>query len=116
MNVNRRRQVGRELREELFDAVHDLDDVRAGLALDVEDDRGRFVHPCRKRGVFDCVGHVGHVGKNHRRAVGGVGDDQGGVILAGEQLVVGIDFVGLLGAVEVAQGLVDAGLLERRAQ
>ena len=68
-NVHCRRQVGLELRQKLFDAVNDLDDVRAGLALDVDDDRRRLVHPRRELGVFHVVNHVRHVGQNHRRAV-----------------------------------------------
>ena len=40
-DLHRRRQSALELRQELLDAVDDLDQVGAGLALDVDDDRRR---------------------------------------------------------------------------
>ena len=50
----------------------------------------------------------------HGRAVA-VGDDDVGVVGAGEQLIVGADGVGLARAVEVALGLIDVGGAERGA-
>ena len=59
-----------------LDAVDHLDDVGAGLALDVDDDgrRRRSAHAAR-RDVLGAVDDVGHVGEPHRRAVA-IGDDQ----------------------------------------
>ena len=113
-NINRRGQVGLDLRQKLFDAVNDLDDVRAGLALDVDDDRRRLVHPRRELRVFHVVNHVRHVGQNHRRAIL-IRDDERAVILAGEKLIVGVDFISLLRPVKISLRLIDAGLLQRGA-
>ncbi len=43
-----------QLRQQLLDAVDDLDDVGAGLALDVQDDRRRLVGPGQRAGVFSA--------------------------------------------------------------
>ena len=40
-HLHRSGQGGLELGQQLLDAIHDLDDVGAGLPLDVEDDRRR---------------------------------------------------------------------------
>ena len=56
-----------------------------------------------------------HVGQHHRRAVA-VGDDNLSIVVAGDQLVVGVDLVILARPVEVAFGGVHAGLGQRRAQ
>ena len=45
------------------------DDVGAGLALDVEDDRRRRVHPGAELGVLGAVDDRGDVAQPHRRAV-----------------------------------------------
>ena len=47
-DVDRRRQRRLQLRQQLLDAVDHLDDVGAGLALDVEDDRRRRRSPTRR--------------------------------------------------------------------
>ncbi len=44
-HFDRSRQRGAQLRQQLLDAVHYGDDVRAGLPLDVHDHGGRLVHP-----------------------------------------------------------------------
>ena len=58
-----------QLRQQLLDAVDDLDHVGAGLALDVDDDRRRLVRPGREPHVLGVVDHVGDVGQADRRAV-----------------------------------------------
>ena len=73
--------------QERLDAVDDLDDVRARLALDVHDDGRRLVHPGGLLHVLGVVDDVGHVGEMHGGAVP-VGDDEGLVLLAREELVV----------------------------
>ena len=50
--------VARSLRQQRFHAVGGLDDVRAGLALDVHDDRGLAVHPAGQADILDVVNHV----------------------------------------------------------
>ena len=102
-------QRGAQLRQQRLDAVDDGDDVRAGLALDVQDDGRRLVHP---RGLLDVLGVVDdgrHVGEVDGRAVP-VGDDERAVLVAREELIVGADRVRLLRAVEGALGLVDVRL------
>ncbi len=51
-DVHRRRQGALQLGQQLLDAVDDLDDVGAGLALDVDDHRRGVVHPGRLLDVF----------------------------------------------------------------
>ncbi len=51
----------RELGKERLDAIGDLDDVGARLALDVENDGALIVRPRRELGVLDAVGDLGHV-------------------------------------------------------
>ena len=114
-DLDGRRQRGLQLRQKFFDAVHHGDDVRAGLALNVQDDRRIFVGPRGLANVFRAVDDGGHIGEPHRRAVA-VGDDDGAVAVAGNQLVIGADGVSLMLAVERAFGLVDVGLAQRGAQ
>ena len=55
-----------KLRQQLVDAVDDGDDVGAGLALNVDDDRGLPVHP---RGLLRVLGRIddrGHIGGANR--------------------------------------------------
>src|SRR5205823_12079521 len=59
----------------IFDVVHHLDDVGGGLALDVEDDGRRQVHPRCELGVLGAVDGFRYVGEPHRGAVL-VGDDE----------------------------------------
>ena len=58
-----------ELRQQLFDVVHDLDRVRAGLALDGEHDGAGVVIPARHLVVLHAVGHVAQFLQTHRIAV-----------------------------------------------
>ncbi len=109
------RQAGLQLRQQLLDAVHHGDDVGAGLALDVDDDRGLAVHPGGLLGVLGGIDDGGHVGGAHRGPVA-IGHDDRLVIGAGKQLVVGADGVRLAGAVERALGLVHVGGGDGRAQ
>ena len=50
-----------QLRQQRLDAVDDLDHVRAGLALDVDDDRRDLVRPGGEADVLRAVDHVGDV-------------------------------------------------------
>ena len=52
-----------QLRQQRLDAIDDLDDVRPGLPLDVENHRRRVVHPGGLPDVLGVVDDVGHVGQ-----------------------------------------------------
>ncbi len=115
LDLDRRRQRRLQLRQQLLDAVDDLDDVGAGLALDIDDDRRLLVGPRREPGILGAVDDVGDVGQAHRRAVA-VRDDHALVIAGGLELIVGIDRRRPSGAVEAALGLVRIGIAYRGAQ
>ncbi len=104
-----------KLRQQLLDAVDDGDDVGAGLALNVDDDRRLAVHPC---GLLRILRRI-HDRRNIRSADGGavaIGDDDRLVVVAGEKLVVGVDGERLAHAVQRALGLVDVRRGNGRAQ
>src|ERR1035437_3829452 len=115
LDLHRRGQRGLQARHQGLDAVHDGDDVGAGLALNVEDHGGRGVHPRRGLDVLGVVDGAGDIGELDRCAVM-KGDDQRQVVLGGQELVVGADGVRLLLAIEVALGLVDVGAGDGGAQ
>ena len=114
LHLDRGGQRGGELRQQPLDPVDHADDVRARLALDVHDDGGYAVHPRRLLHVLGVVLHVGDVREADGRAVP-IGDDQLPVVVAREQLIVGVDRVRLRGALEVALRLVDVRLRDRGA-
>ena len=72
---DRRRQRLTERGQYLLDAVDDLDDVRAGLALNVDDERRRGVHPRLEAAVLRRDFDPRDVGKPDRRVIA-VGDDR----------------------------------------
>src|SRR6266566_2109241 len=115
LHVNGRGERGLELPEKLFHAVHDGDDVCAGLALNIENDGGILVGPGSLPGVFHAIDNRGDVGQPYRSAVA-VRDDERAVTVAGNKLIVRADGVGLMEAVEGALGHVDVGLAQRGAQ
>ncbi len=84
------RQRGRQLRQQLLDAVDDLDDVGAGLALDVDDERRRRVHPGGELVVLGADLDRRDVAQPDRRAVA-IGDDGVEIIVGVADLVVGVD-------------------------
>ena len=55
-----------EPRQQRLDAVDGLDDVGAGLTLDVDDHRGLAVEPAGELGVFEAVDDGGDVAEPHR--------------------------------------------------
>jgi hypothetical protein len=114
-DVDPRRQGGLQLRQLLLDAVDDLDDVGARLALHVEDDRRHGVAPGRELDVLGAVLHLGDVGEPHRRAVL-IGDDEVAIGGGRLQLVVGVDRVGARRPVEIALRRVDVGGADGGAQ
>ncbi len=62
-DVDRGGQRRLQLRQQLLDAVDDLDHVGAGLALDVDDDRRLLVRPGGEARVLGAVDDVGDVGR-----------------------------------------------------
>ena len=102
-------------RQYAFDAVDHLDDVRAGLALNVDDQRRRRVHPGLEAGVLGRDLDPRDVGQPDRRAVA-VGDDRVRVILRVADLIVGVDRRGLRRPVEISLRRVDVEIGDRRAQ
>ena len=101
--------------QELFDPVHYLDNVGAGLALDVDDDGRSSVHPRGELYVFSVVYDGGDVGKRHRGVVP-IGDHQGFVVAAPQELVVGADGVGVSQAVEISLSQIHVRRRNRVAQ
>ena len=101
-----RRQGALELGQELFMRFTTSMTFAPGCLWILTYHRRGVVHPGRLLHVLRVVDDVRHVGKRHRRAVS-IGDDQGPVVLARQELVVGPDNIGLPRAVEAALGLVD---------
>ena len=60
-DIDRGRQCGLKVRQQLFYAVHHVNDVRAGLPPDIHDDGRRVIHPGGKTGVLNPIDDVGHV-------------------------------------------------------
>ena len=86
--LDRGRDGRRERREQRLDAVDGLDDVRAGLSSDDDDDRARTVCPTGDAPVLDVVEDVGDVPESDGRSVV-VREHERLVGLGGRQLVVG---------------------------
>ena len=108
------RQIALQCRQQLLNAINDLDNVGARLPLDVHDDSGSRIHPCRLLHVFDAIDYRSDIGKHYGGAVV-IGDDDILKIAAGQKLVVGVDLVILLRAVKVPFGLVEARRLQGAA-
>ena len=104
-----------QLRQQLLDVVHDLDRVRAGLALHVEDDRRNCVHPGRELGVFRSPDDLRDIAQPHRCSIA-IGDDQVAVGIGILQFVVGVDRIGAQRAIESALRRVDIGIADGGAQ
>src|SRR5581483_5157556 len=76
---------------------------------------GRTVDPGRLLYVLGAVHHVSDVGNSNWSAVS-VGNDDGLVLIAANELIVGLDGPRLGRAVEIALGLVHIGGSERGAE
>jgi predicted amino acid-binding ACT domain protein len=103
-----------QFRQDRADARDGVDDIRAGLATDVEQHRRLVVRPCGELIVLDAINHAGDVAEADRRIVL-VADDRVAVFGGVGQLVVGADRVGLHRAVQGALGRIDVGLGQRIA-
>ena len=114
-NLHSLGQSALQLRQQFLDAVHHLDDVGAGLPLNIDDDRRHVVHPCRLLHVLGIVDDVGDVGQMHRRAIP-VCHDERPVLRTGEKLIVGGNGERTLRPVEGSLGLIDVGRHDGAAQ
>jgi len=113
-DVEAGRQIVGDARQQRLDAVHHLNDVGTRLALDVQQHRLVFIGPSREALVFGAVDDLCHIFKAQRRAIV-VGQDQFGVLLGRDQLVVGVEHRHPGRAVEVTLGLVDVGRRDQGA-
>ena len=84
--IDRLRDLGAELRQQRGNAVDGRDDVRAGLAIDDQQDRRLAVGQAGVAEVLDAVADVRDVVEPHRRAVA-IRDDQRPVLLGLVELV-----------------------------
>ena len=112
-NLHRRRDRRLEHRQHGFDPGDRLDDIGSGLALDAKDDRPVLVEPAGNQIVLRRADGMADVTDAHRRAIA-IGNDQIVVLFGREQLVVGVERIGLARAVERAFGQIDIGLAEHR--
>ena len=103
------------MRQEFFYAIDHGDDIRAGLPLNIENDGRIVVGPGSLLGVFHAVDNRSDIRQPHRPAIA-VGNDQRAIAVAGNELIVRADGVGLVRAVKRALGHVNVGLAERNAQ
>src|ERR1700681_2208533 len=108
------RNRGLEHRQHRLDPTHSLNNVGAGLALDRQNDCPLLVEPGGNQLVLSGADGVADIAEVDRRSVA-IGDDEFIVFVGLEQLVVGIERVGLTRAVERAFRKVDIGLAEYRA-
>ena len=113
-DVNRGGDGETQARQQPLDPVHDINDVRTRLPLDIDDDGGNFVHPGRLLDILDAVHDVGDILQEDRSPVA-VGDDHLLVVGARGDLVVRVDLVVLLHPVKAALGGVEARGREGRA-
>src|ERR1700716_3630633 len=112
--LNRGRDRGLEHRKHRLDPAHCLDDVGSWLALDRQDDRPLLVEPAGNQLILSRTDGAADIAYADRRPVV-IGDDQVGVLIGLEQLIVGIERVGLARAVERAFREIDVRLPEHRA-
>jgi len=99
-----------QLRQQRFNSINDLNDVCAGLSLNVDDDRRHVVHPRCLLHVLRAVYNSGHIRQNNRRAVS-ISNDNLAVIFIGKDLIIGVDLVRLLWSIKISFRLVDTRLL-----
>src|ERR1700674_2319707 len=113
VDLDRGRDRGLEHRHHRLDPVHRVDNVGAGLALDRQEDRPLLVVPARYQIVLRRTDSAADIAYADRRSVA-IGDHQIGVVVGLQQLIVGVERVGLAWAVERAFRQIDIRLAERR--
>ena len=95
-----------QFRQLVFDALHRLDDIGAGLTLDIDHDSRHTLVKAADPAVLESVDDVGHITEQDRSSVA-VGHNDIAVGISRGELVVGSDGVGLVRAVERAFGAGD---------
>src|SRR6185312_8100833 len=88
LKVDGRRKRRAELREQGFDAIHRVDDVRVWLPIDLNHDGGLAACQTHIAYVLGPVNHAAEVGKPDRRVIA-VHDDQVLIIFGVEELIGG---------------------------
>ncbi len=104
-----------QLGELRLDCVGGLDDVGAGLALDVEDDRRRAVGQRPQSRILRAFHNLCHILETDGRVVL-IADDQVLIVLDRLQLIIGVDLVGAVRAVETALRRIGIRIVDRGAQ
>ena len=82
--------------------------------MDIHNDGGHTVNPTRHAGILHVVDYLAHITQADRRAVLR-GDDDVAELRRGEDLVVGVDGIGLARSIEAAFGGIDIVLIQRHA-
>ena len=106
------RQAAQQIRKLLFDRIGGGDDVRARLALDIEDDRRGLVGERAEPAVLSALDDLGDILEPDRRAIL-IGDDELLIVLGGLELVVRVDLIGPARTVEAALGRIGVGIVDR---
>ena len=88
VNIDCRRNGGTKLRHHRVDAIHRIDDVGAGLAIDEDQNGGLPIGIPRATNVFHRVHCPAYVGDSHGRPAA-VSQDQRLVLRRLEDLIVG---------------------------
>ena len=91
-NVDSLRKVCFQLRQQRLYALHNADGVSARLPLHIYDHRRRLIHPRRQIAVLHSIHNFCDVSKHDRSAVA-ISDDHVPIVLAGNQLIVGVDLI-----------------------
>ena len=104
-----------QLRQQMLNAVHHLDRVRARLSLNIENHRRRRVVPRGQLIILNPIHNVRDLRKHHWRTIA-ICHHHRLVVVAAHQLVVGVDRVVLRWPVEVALRRVEAVRRQRIAQ
>ncbi len=113
-NVEGARQARLDLRQQGLDAIDDLDDVRARLSLNIEQDRRRFIGPGRDLGIFRAANR----GRDVRQSDGisvAIGDNDFVELARVSDLIVRVDGRRLRGAVKTAFRRIDVHIADCRA-
>ncbi|MGY4459699.1 hypothetical protein ACVWYI_003659 [Bradyrhizobium sp. LB13.1] len=108
LDLDRGRYRGHEARQGGLDPVDGLDHVGARLLEYHQEHAALAIGPGRLLGVFSAADRLADVADSQGTAIA-IGDDDVVPVLGLGQLVVGVDRVGALRAVDIAFGAVDRG-------
>jgi hypothetical protein len=114
LEVDRARDRGAQVRQQLGHAIDRLDDVRAGLAIEDQEHGRAAVRRSRVAHVLHRVDDLGDIRKAHGRAVA-VRDDQWNVLCGLLRLVVRVDLPAQVALLDRALGTIRVRRVERGA-